>query len=142
MEAFLALLPSSTGGTALRHAVEARHASFDDPAWPALAARHGVAVAIVDSDKHALHGDLTGFVYARLQRNQADSAEGYDPAALDGGTGRVRAWSRGEAVDDLKLRAPAAPAKRECFVFFISGDKERAPDSAAAMLARLAVDKR
>ena len=140
MELFLAMLPARLDGVALRHAVEARHASFEDPAWLALAASYGVAVAVIDSDKQALHGDVTAdFVYARLQRNQADAAEGYDSADLDRWAGRLARWSSGEAVDDLPLVLPprVQDGGRPCFAFFISGDKERAPEAAQAMLRRL-----
>ena len=138
METFLAMLPAQVAGVKLRHAVEARHASFLDPAWPDLAAKAGVAVVIVDSDKQALRSDLTaGFVYARLQRNEAGTAEGYASGGLDAWAQRLRRWSGGQAVDDLACAHTAAPAKRECFAFFISGDKERAPDAAQAMLRRL-----
>ncbi len=141
MELFLAMLPTQLDGVALRHAIEARHASFLDPAWPALAARYGAAVAIIDSDKQALRGDLTAdFVYARLQRNAADAPEGYDTAALDAWAGRVRQWSAGQQADGLESAAPVRADQvqpRACYVFFISGDKERAPDAARAMLRRL-----
>ena len=139
MELFLAMLPVSLDGVGLRHAIEARHASFLDPAWPALARRYGVAIAIVDSDKQALRGDVTAdFIYARLQRNQADAAEGYATPGLDGWAERLRRWSAGEPVEDLECASPHGDSaqKRACFAFFISGDKERAPDAARAMLRR------
>ncbi len=136
---FLGLLPASHGGVALRHVVEARHPSFAAPDWFSLLRRHGVAAATIDSDKHALLGDLTApFVYARLQRNAEAAAEGYDAAQLDAWADRVRRWSIGAVVDDLPLSGAAPDAvARECFVFFISGDKVRAPDAAQAFLHRL-----
>ncbi len=141
MELFLSMLPASLDGTALRHVVEARHASFLDPAWPAIAACYGVAIAIIDSDKQTLRGDATApFIYARLQRNQADAAEGYATPDIDSWAERLRRWSTGQAVEDLECVLPrdTSAKKRECFAFFISGDKERAPDAAQAMLRRLA----
>ena len=133
---FLAALPRD-----LRHAVEARHSSFADPAWIDLLREFGVAHAIVDSDKHALFADLTApFVYARLERNDLAAAEGYDSNALDGWAARTKLWSRGEVVSDLPCigASQMASASRDCFIYFISGDKVRAPDSARAMLRRLA----
>ncbi len=140
MELFLAMLPVSLDGVAFRHAVEARHASFLDPAWPTLAARYNAAVAVIESDKQALRGDVTAdFVYARLQRNEGDAAEGYATGALDGWAERLRRWSTGLPVEDLECVLPdkIAAVPRACFAFFISGDKERAPDAAQAMLGRL-----
>jgi len=122
MGAFVESLPASLGTLRLRHAIEARHASFFDPAYVALLRAHGVAQVIVDSDKQALAEDLTAdFVYARLQRNEAGAPEGYDSAALDGWAAKAKAWAK----------------SRDCFVYFISGDKERAPDAARAFLGRL-----
>lgn len=121
--AFLAGLPRQQDGRTLRHAVETQHPSFADPAYLALLREHNVAHAVVESDKHVLLTEQTAdFAYARLQRNQAASAEGYDSPALDGWATRVRGWAKDG---------------RECFVYFISGDKQRAPDSARALLRRL-----
>ncbi len=137
--AFLALLPPVHRGVPLRHVIEARHESFAVPQWFTLLRQHRVAAAIIESDKHALLGDLTApFVYARLQRNAEAEPEGYASAALDAWAGRARCWASGTPVVDLPLAAPEAVADaRECFVFFISGDKVRAPDAAQAFIARI-----
>ena len=136
---FLSLLPATHQGVPLRHAIEARHASFACPEWFALLRDHGVAAAIIDSDKHTLLGDLTApFVYARLQRNLEAEPDGYAAAALDTWAARARHWTTGHPVEDLRVIAPQSnPVPRECFVFFISGDKVRAPDAAQAFMARL-----
>ena len=143
MDAFLDALPRALNGRPLLHAVEARHASFDDPAWIALAREHGVAVSIIDSDKQALRGDVTGpFVYARLQRNQASAPEGYESAALDAWAARLRRWAMGEPVTDLTLPAPAQTSVAlPCFAYCISGDKERAPHAAMALIRRVDGDR-
>jgi uncharacterized protein YecE (DUF72 family) len=145
LQAFLALLPPRLDGRPLRHAVEARHPSFATPAWVALASRHNVAVAIVDSDKHALHGDLTAdFVYARLQRNASAAPEGYASDALNLWAKRLTAWGTGKKLPDLPMLAAPAPGRakpRDVFAYFISGEKARAPDAAQAMIARLVAAK-
>lgn len=137
-EAFLDLLPDRHDGVALRHVVEARHPSFADPAYVAMLRARGIAHAVCDSDKHTLFGDRTApFAYARLERNDDAAPDGYDPAALRAWTTRARDWAAGTATD-LPLVAPAAPeGPGDCFVYFISGDKVRAPDAARAMLQRL-----
>ena len=120
--------------------VEARHPSFADPAWIDLLREFSVAHAIVDSDKHTLFADLTAsFVYARLERNDEAAPEGYDTDALDQWAERTRTWSRGDTVTNLPcVGSPdPIPQTRPCFVYFISGDKVRAPDSARALLRRL-----
>ena len=74
--AFVQALPRTLDGLPLRHAIEARHPSFEDPAWLALLRDHNVAAVIVESTKQALHLDVTAdFVYARLQMNAADAPE-------------------------------------------------------------------
>ncbi len=141
-EPFLAALPATLNGQPLLHAVEARHASFADPTWITLARTYGVAVAIIDSDKQALYGDATaGFVYARLQRNSLAEPEGYAAEALDAWAARFRRWSRGDDVTDLPLVTQAgSPKPLPCFAYCISGDKQRAPHAAEALLRRLAQD--
>ncbi len=137
--AFLGHLPATQDGVALRHVIETRHESFADPAYMELLHEHGVAHAIVESDKHPLLGDLTApFVYARLEYNSAEAPEGYDSATLDGWAKRVTAWTKGKIADDLPRAGAAATAvAREAFVFFISGDKIRAPDAAMAFRRRV-----
>ena len=137
--AFLAFLPPEQDGLRLRHVIETRHPSFNDPAYMDLLRAHNVAHAIIESDKHTLLADLTAdFVYARLEHNAAEAPEGYATAALDGWASRVQAWAAGKVADDLpRAGPPAKAAKREVFVFFISGDKVRAPDSALAFRGRV-----
>ena len=137
--AFLALLPKSQDNIPLRHAIETRHESFADPAYAALLQNHGVAHAIVESDKHALLADLTAdFVYARLEHSSEAEPEGYATPALDGWAKRVKAWAAGKAADDLPRAGPAATqTPRDAFIFFISGDKVRAPQAAMAFQGRL-----
>ncbi len=132
---FLAALPADR-----RHVIEARHPSFADPAWVALLREFGVAHAIVESDKHTMFADLTApFVYARLELNDEAAPEGYDSVALDRWAERVRGWSAGRPPSDLPCLLPASAdaEARPCFIYFISGDKVRAPDSARALLRRL-----
>jgi uncharacterized protein YecE (DUF72 family) len=139
--AFLALLPPEAGGSPLRHVVQIRHASFADARFIALLRQHRVAAALVDSDNYAMLADVTAdFVYARLRRTQAGEPAGYPPAALDAWAERFRRWSAGGEPADLprhdELPAPQQP--RDCFVYFISGAKERNPAAAEALLQRLA----
>jgi uncharacterized protein YecE (DUF72 family) len=122
--AFLALLPPAHDGIALRHAIEPRHESFRDPVFFGLARQAGVAVVLAHSDRYPRFDEQTApFVYARLQCAREEVPTGYDAAALDGWTGKVRAW---------------AAEGRETFVFFIGGAKLRAPAAAMALIERLA----
>ena len=141
-EAFLALLPSRIDGHALRHVVDVRHESFMTPDYLALARRYKVAAVFTDAEKFPSFADLTGdFVYARLMQSDAALLTGYADAALDAWAERARCWAAGGAPDDLpSLEAPAeGAAPRDVFIYFINGAKERAPDAARALLARLGI---
>lgn len=139
--AFLALLPGTLDGRALRHVVEVRHPSFMCADFVALARRHRVATVFTDSPQHPSFADVTGdFVYARLMGSAATIATGYSADALDRWAARALAWSRGAEPDDLpRVCAADAGAKepRDVFIYFISAAKERNPAAAMALLARL-----
>jgi uncharacterized protein YecE (DUF72 family) len=124
MRAFFALLPRAQDGVTLRHAIEARHESFADPAFAALAAEAGLAAAFIDAEGALpIDAPAPDFAYARLKRSAEAEPDGYSPSALDAWAERARDW--------------AAPG-RDTFVFFIGGNKVRAPAAAQALLARLA----
>ncbi|WP_404482345.1 DUF72 domain-containing protein [Novosphingobium sp. BL-52-GroH] len=121
--AFLALLPPEHEGLALRHAIEPRHESFEDPAFFALCRKAGVAVVLADSPDYPVFEDQGApFVYARLQNARADLEQGYPDAELDHWAARAKAWARDG---------------REVFAFFINGAKERAPAAAMALIERV-----
>jgi len=137
--AFLALLPKTRNAQPLRHAVEVRHKSFGTPDFVGLLRQHQAAVVFVDSEKHPPIPDVTAdFVYARLERTLKDEPTGYPPAALDQWVKRIRQWEKGAVPSDLPaLAAPAAAGPRDCFIYFISGAKEKAPLAAMALIEHL-----
>jgi uncharacterized protein YecE (DUF72 family) len=138
--AFLALLPQSLDGRAIRHVVEVRHESFLVPAFIELLRKFSVVVVVVKSDKHPLIADITGdFVYARLQRTSESEKTGYPPRALALWAKRAGSWAAGGAPDDLAtITGPlAARGKRDVFIYMISGAKVRAPAAAMALIERL-----
>ncbi|MDV5824101.1 DUF72 domain-containing protein [Sphingobium naphthae] len=124
--AFLTLLPGSVDGVPLRHALEVRHESFDDPAFLDMAREAGVAVVLADHpDYPAIRGHDVGFSYMRLMQAQADEPTGYAADAI----GRWTQQAREQAE------------KGDVFAFFISGAKERNPAAAQAMIAALAASR-
>ena len=158
--AFLALLPKTEAGVALRHAVEVRHASFCTPAFIAQARAAGVAVVVADSKAYPTLADPTAdFIYARLQDAEAHIETGYTHAALDTWAVRAGQWANGGTAEGLPTYGAATPktpkaktpkpktpkpktgtsgtGKRDCFIYMINGAKERAPAAAQALLARL-----
>ncbi|MGA0596257.1 DUF72 domain-containing protein [Enterovirga sp. CN4-39] len=140
IDAFLRLLPKERGGRPLRHALEVRHETFLTPDLIEILRRHGVPVVFAESDDYPAIADPVGdFVYARLQRCREAEPDGYSPAELDLWAGRAKAWERGEAPEGLPSLSNTAPetTKRDVFMFFIAGDKVRAPMAAQALLKRL-----
>jgi uncharacterized protein YecE (DUF72 family) len=138
--AFLALLPRRLDGKPVRHAVEVRHESFLAPAFIALLREFSVAPVLVESDKHPLIADVTSdFVYARLQRTSEKEKTGYSSRALDAWAKRAQTFADGGSPDDLATIAQAspAPARRDVFIYMISGAKVRAPAAAMALIERL-----
>jgi uncharacterized protein YecE (DUF72 family) len=119
---FLAFLPPRIDGRTIRHVVEAKHKSFFDEPSLALLRRHGVALALIDSDGHPdFPGPTADFIYARLRRSVPSEPQGYPSAALDAWAERFRSWG----------------AQGDCFVYFINGAKERAPAAAEALIQRV-----
>lgn len=140
---FLSLLPKELDGRVLRHALEVRHKSFADARFLALARRAGAAIVYADSPKYPSIPDVTGdFVYARLQKASEAEPLGYAPGALDQWAERARLWAKGGEPTDLDHLEPrSGPAEqqpaRPVFLFFINGDKVRAPTAAQALISRL-----
>ncbi|HJW41162.1 MAG TPA: DUF72 domain-containing protein [Rhizomicrobium sp.] len=135
-ETFLALLPKSLDGVALRHAIEPRHESFKTPDFIALARKHGAAVVFADSRKFVSIPDATGdFVYCRLQETQEKVVTGYPPAQIKRWAEAAQAWGAGGLPEGMETTGkPAAKKKRDVFVYFIAGAKVRNPAAAAAFL--------
>jgi uncharacterized protein YecE (DUF72 family) len=119
---FLALLPRKVEGRTLRHALEARHPSFDCEAFMALAREHEVAIVEAgDSEYPRIEARTAPFSYLRLMGTKPSAAKGYAPAAL-------ARW---------RERAQTLARDGDVFLYFISGAKERNPPAALALLAAL-----
>jgi len=119
---FLALLPREIEGRRLRHAFEARHASFDCEEFFALARGRGVAIVEAgDSDYPHLEARTAPFSYLRVMGTKASAPRGYAPAAL-------ARW---------REHAQALARQGDVFLYFISGAKQRNPLAARALLAAL-----
>jgi len=142
LAAFLELLPPVVDGLTLCHVIEIRDASFVTPEFIALLRRHRIALAFVDSDEYPEMHDVTGdFVYVRLRRSVQTEPTGYSAPALDGWARRLRIWSAGGEPDDARRVHPKQAREetpRDCFAYFISGAKIRAPAAALALIELLA----
>ena len=119
MTAYFDMLPEKVKKLPLRHALEVRHASFQDDAFLKLARERNIAVVTVESEKHPLIAEPTAnFAYARLELTQSDEPTGYPKPALKKWAKTARHWEKGGDV----------------FLYYISGAKERNPAAAMAML--------
>jgi uncharacterized protein YecE (DUF72 family) len=127
---------------ALRHAVEIRHESFNDPAFVALLRRHRIALVVADTaGKWPLLEDLTSdFVYVRLHGDKQLYASGYGDAALDRWGQRFLTWSEGGQASDARLastRPGVKRARRDVYCYFDNDVKVHAPYDAAALIRKL-----
>ncbi|HEX3885435.1 MAG TPA: DUF72 domain-containing protein [Stellaceae bacterium] len=164
LDAFLSLLPRDTEAAAalagrhdhrvagraltetdrrrpLRHAIEIRHPSFVDPAFPRLLRRHGVALVFADTVEWPYAEDLTAdFVYLRLHGSEELYASGYGDAALDRWAAHVALWAAGRTPPDATQIDPVHqpdPRPRDVYVYFDNDAKVRAPADAQALRQRL-----
>jgi uncharacterized protein YecE (DUF72 family) len=121
---FIDLLPEEVDGIRLRHAIEPRHASFNDDKFFDLCRARNIAVVLEDSDDcPTIEADTADFAYARLQRMSEDVTTGYDDAALDGFAAKARDWR----------------ARGDAYIFMINGAKVRAPAAALALRDKLSI---
>lgn len=122
VEGFLKLLPREAEGVPLRHALEVRNPSFQDPRFYDLARRHNVAIVFADHDTFpAIDEPTADFTYARLMRSREEVETGYESAALDRWAERADAWAK----------------RGDVFLYFIAGAKLRAPSAAQALIDRV-----
>jgi uncharacterized protein YecE (DUF72 family) len=128
----------------LRHAIEVRHESFDDPSFIRLLRRQRAGLVISDAATTWLKlRDVTaGFVYLRLHGDKKLYASGYSDAALDDWARRIRAWMRGNQPRDAGHRAsrerPPAGKSRDAYCYFDNDAKVKAPFDAMKLRGRLA----
>ena len=121
----------------VRHAMEARNASFLTPQFIELLREYNVAVVCADSPEWPQMMDLTAdFVYCRLHGSEVLYTDGYDEKSLKEWAARVAGWSRGENPDTGKLAAqPRFEARtiRDVYVYFDNDSKVCAPRDAQRM---------
>jgi uncharacterized protein YecE (DUF72 family) len=128
----------------LRHAIEVRHESFQDPAFIALLRKYKVALVVADTaGKWPYMEDVTAdFMYLRLHGDAELYASGYSDEALERWAGRIRAWSAGSQPQDAHLvssKAPPKRATRDLYCFFDNDIKVRSPHDARRLMDMLDV---
>jgi uncharacterized protein YecE (DUF72 family) len=131
----------------IRHAVEIRHASFENAEFIDLLRRHNLAIVIADTaGKWPFTQDVTAdFIYARLHGDEELYASGYSPEALDSWAAKFKAWQKGKEPKEPKHWSKQKPPKatsRDIFVYFDNDVKVKAPFDAMALADRMGHDAR
>jgi uncharacterized protein YecE (DUF72 family) len=108
----------------VRHALEVRHASFTDPAFPDLLRAHGIGLVIADAAAQwpYLEHVTADFAYVRLHGGTELYASGYPDHELDTWARRIRGWTE-QGID--------------AYAYFDNDMKVKAPRDAMALAARL-----
>lgn len=131
-----ALKPSAD--LAIRHALEVRHPSFEQPEFIALLREHHIAMVVADTaGKWPLIEDVTAdFIYIRLHGAEELYASGYTEPALDEWARKIRRWSEGGTPENARLLAPPPPIRkqgRDVFTYFDNDVKTHAPFDAISL---------
>ncbi len=108
-----AQVDASSGDAAVRHTLEVRHRSFEDPRYPELLRQYGVAACVADSaGLYPSFDDPTAdFVYVRLHGAKELYVSGYSGKELHAWARRIAEWRKQRDVfvyfdNDVKVRAP------------------------------------
>lgn len=107
-----------TGVGPIRHAIEMRNASFDDPEVNALLAEQNVARVIADTAENPARELTADFAYCRLQGPARGDAQGYGADDIADWANITNAW---------------ADAGKDVFAYFVHEDKLHAPANAIAL---------
>ncbi|OAM77833.1 DUF72 domain-containing protein [Devosia elaeis] len=108
----------ANGVTGIRHAIEPRHKSFDDPPAHALLKAHNVARVIADTADNPGRELTADFAYCRLQGPARADADSYSPEDIADWAGTIGQW---------------AEQGRDVFAYFVHEDKLHAPANAIAL---------
>ena len=127
---------------ALRHAMEVRHPSFEDPSFIALLRNYNVAFVVADTARRWIERDdvTADFVYVRLHGAVELYHSRYTEEELARFARHIDCWARGSEPEDAVRIAGRAPkaASRDVYCYFDNTDKVHAPDNAIALAKALA----
>ena len=125
----------------LRHAIEARNASWFVPSFVRMARSTNTAIVFSDAADWPYVEELTaGFVYLRLHGGQKTYGSRYGSHRLERWARRIRAWQvGGEPADAVRITelAPPRRASRDVYVYFDNDWEAHAPADAIELATRL-----
>ena len=131
----------------IRHALEVRHASFEDSGFIELLREHRIGLVVADTaGKWPFMEDTTAdFVYIRLHGDKELYASGYSARALRSWALKIENWAKGRQPYQARTIAPV-PRKgrhpRDVYVYFDNDVKVRAPFDAMSLAHRLGLGPR
>jgi uncharacterized protein YecE (DUF72 family) len=115
----------------IRHALEVRHHSFENPDFIKLLRKYSIALVFADTaGTWPYIEDLTSdFVYIRLHGEKEIYRSGYGPESLRFWRNRIRQWREGGQTRDALTLSDLAPKRqpRDIYVYFDNDVKVRAP---------------
>jgi uncharacterized protein YecE (DUF72 family) len=116
----------------MRHVMEIRNDTFNDPDFVKLLRKYDVALVVADTaGKWPDFEDVTAdFMYVRLHGQEQLYASGYTDEALQRWAKRIDAWAVGSQVDDARLIVQGPPpnsAGRDVYCYFDNDIKVHAP---------------
>jgi uncharacterized protein YecE (DUF72 family) len=128
----------------LRHALEVRHPSFENPRFIELLREHNIALVVADTaGKFPFLEDVTSdFVYVRLHGDEELYVSGYTESSLDEWARKCRAWHDGKNPRGTRTVGPKGSVRkdgRDVFVYFDNDVKVRAPFDAMSLAHKLGI---
>ncbi len=127
----------------LRHAMEIRNQSFENPDFIELLRKYDIALVFADTaGKWPYMEDITSdFVYLRLHGDVEIYKSGYDDATLRWWADRIKLWRQGRQPQDaLTISDQGPPVRpRDVYVYFDNDIKVRAPYDAKGLADFLTV---
>lgn len=121
----------------IRHAMEVRHHSFENPFFIELLRKYNVALVFADTaGRWPYIEDITSdFLYLRLHGDEELYTSGYDDSTLLWWADRIERWKKGQTPRDALTLGdePTSRQERDVFVYFDNDVKVRAPRDASTL---------
>ena len=125
----------------IRHCLEIRHHSFENPDFISLLRKYNIALVFADTaGKWPYMEDLTSdFIYIRLHGDEEIYSSGYDSATLRGWADRIKIWaSQRQPRNALTISTDPWPiTTRHIYVYFDNDLKVKAPHDAQILMSYL-----